>query len=210
MRSLKCLAIAVASVILICVAVIGWYFVQARAGQQKLTKDAAAGRLRTEQGDPSAQYELAYMYYQGKAVPQNYTEAFAWYLKAADQGNAKAQYDLAFMYEEGKGVRQDYTAALDWGRKAADAGYARAQYALGYSYYEGKEGGARFIGFNIYATMHYDLRHLPSCPRPLYSINSMLIGMAIASALLVWLDREVTRIQNGSDSITPEPLQQAQ
>jgi hypothetical protein len=52
--------------------------------------------------------------------------------------------------------------------------------------------GILFILFNIYAITHYDLRHLPSCPRVFYSANGLLIGTAITSAMLLWLDREKT------------------
>jgi len=38
---------------------------------------------RAEQGDASAQYDLASMYYYGKGVPQDYRKAFDWYSMAA-------------------------------------------------------------------------------------------------------------------------------
>ncbi len=70
---------------------------------------AAAYRLwkpLAEQGDADAQYNLGFMYGNGKGVPQDYREAVKWYRKAAEQGLAKAQSNLGFMYGNGKGVPQ--------------------------------------------------------------------------------------------------------
>ena len=43
-----------------------------------------------------------------------------------------------------------------------------------------------FIAFNVYSAKRYDLRHFEACPRAFYSGNGLLIGIAIASAVLVW------------------------
>jgi TPR repeat protein len=76
--------------------------------------------------------------------------------------------------------------------------------------------GVLFIGFNIYAINHYDLRHLPVCPRPFYSMNGLLIGAAITSAIALWVDaNKAPTGQNGRDGEAPatvagnqtEPLQ---
>jgi TPR repeat protein len=140
MKSVVKIAIAV-----VCLAVMSaagpfiWHFVKATAEERKFTGEAKALRQRADQGDASAQYELARLYYQGKGLPQDYKQAADWYRKAADQGNPKGQYGIGFMYYYGKGVPQDYAAALGWYRKAAEQGYAKAQYDIGYSYYEGKE-----------------------------------------------------------------------
>jgi Sel1 repeat len=410
MKSFWGIAVLLICVVLIASAAITWNLVEARTAKRKLAEDAKAHRIRAEQGDAKAQYELGGMYYQGKGVPQDYIEALRWYRKAADQGNAKGQYGVGFMYEEGKGVPQDYAqaiawyrkaagqgnekaqyglaciyhegkgvpqdpvVALDWFRKSADQDYARAQDALGYTYYLGKEVpqdyatavgwyrkaadqdyargqdglgyayshgagvpldyaeaarwyrkaakqgdeyarralesmnigfsatrkitlsvmfvfclllmvnsngsirtrqqqrttlpgllgltrvgldvygyshfgillslsavnafyfgksllggiflamlvpivwangvkivlricGILFIGFNIYALAHYDLRHLPSCPRVFYSANGLLIGTSITSAIFLWLDREKAGgSQNGNDAVASETL----
>ena len=139
MQSLSKISAIVVSTALICgAAAFSWHFLKARASARRLAQDANVCRARAENGDASAQYELAGLYYQGKGVPQDYKHAADWYRKAADQGNPKAQYGVGFMYYEGRGVQQDYAAAVDWYRKAADQGYAKAQYDIGYSYYEGK------------------------------------------------------------------------
>lgn len=139
MKSLGMIAVPIVAVALICGTAVSWHFVKTGATERKLAEDTKACRVRAEQGDANAQYDLASKYYRGKGVPQDYGEAFDWYRKAADQGNAKAQYGLARLYYQGNGVPQDYTKSIDWCRKAADQGYAKAQYALGYTYLVGKE-----------------------------------------------------------------------
>jgi hypothetical protein len=52
--------------------------------------------------------------------------------------------------------------------------------------------GTLFIALNVYAAMHYDLRHFEACPRAFYSANGLLIGIAISAALLLWLARKST------------------
>ena len=138
MKLLPKLAVPVLCLVLICAIAVAWHFIKAKATQRKLVEDAKTLRVRAEQGDAYAQYELARLYYKGKGVPQNYSDAFDWYQKAADQGNAKAQYGVGFMYDWGRGVQQDYTQAVNWSRKAADQGYANGQYVLGWNYYYGK------------------------------------------------------------------------
>ena len=64
-------------------------------------------RLRAEQGDADAQYNLGVMYANGEGVPQDDEEAARWWLLGADQGLVNAQYRLGFAYETGQGVPQD-------------------------------------------------------------------------------------------------------
>ena len=75
-----------------------------------------------ENGGSDAQYNLGYLYENGKGVPQDYAEAVRWYRLAAEQGDASAQNNLGNKYLEGKGVPQDYAEAINWYRLAADAG----------------------------------------------------------------------------------------
>ena len=67
-----------------------------------------------EQGNASAQNNLAAMYENGRGVPQDDAEAVKWYRKAADQGYTVAQNNLAFMYANGLGVPQNNVLALMW------------------------------------------------------------------------------------------------
>ena len=132
------IAVPVASLALLCATFLIWHSIGAKVAERKLLQDASTHRLRAEQGDANAQYELARLYYQGKGVAQNYSEAFNWYRKAAEQGNAKAQYGVGFMYEYGKGVPQNYAQAAYWCGKAADQGYAKAQFVVGWNYSYGE------------------------------------------------------------------------
>lgn len=126
----------------LCVAVIGgaaiWSAYKTRVNSQKLAEAAQLCRIRADQGDAKAEFELAQMYYHGKGVPQNYAEAAQWCRKAADQGDAKAEYDLAHLYLQGEGVPKDEAEALRWLHKSADQGNASAEYGLGFIYHEGR------------------------------------------------------------------------
>lgn len=64
--------------------------------------------------------------------------------------------------------------------------------------------GLLFIGFNIYAPLHYDLRRFASCPRAFYSINALLMGLAASLAALLWFERQENKgSQGGNDGIWP-------
>src|SRR5438874_13835835 len=63
--------------------------------------DVTEVRTKAEKGDAQAQFDLGFMYDEGKSVERDSTEATKWYRKAAEQGFAKAQLNLAAMYESG-------------------------------------------------------------------------------------------------------------
>ena len=83
-----------------------------------------------EQGYAEAQYNLGYMYEQGRGVAQDYTQAVDWYRKAAEQNEAAAQYSLGLMYEQGTGVPRNLTEASRWYQLAAKNGDPDAKAAL--------------------------------------------------------------------------------
>ena len=60
-------------------------------------------RARADAGEASAQFNLGWMYTEGRGVPQDDAEAIAWYRRAAEQGNADAQFNLGWMYANGRG-----------------------------------------------------------------------------------------------------------
>jgi TPR repeat protein len=62
--------------------------------------------------------------------------------------------------------------------------------------------GILFIAFNVYAITHYELRHLAASLRVFYSANGLLIGIAGASAALLWLE-QTRGNQNGNDGVAP-------
>jgi len=100
--------------------------------------DVNRDRKAAEQGDASAQFNMALRYDRGLGVIQNYAESVKWLYEAADQGLAEAQYNLGSMYYNGLGVSQDFAEAVQWFRKAAGQGLAEAQKNLGAMYGRGE------------------------------------------------------------------------
>lgn len=88
-------------------------------------------KFLAQQGNITAQYNLAYMYAKGLGINQNYEQAFKWFSSAAQRGDAESQFHLAGMYEHGLGVNQNYMRAVAWYQKAAERGVAAAQVSLG-------------------------------------------------------------------------------
>ena len=128
------ISIPVTCVVLICGAAITWQV----SKERKLADAAKVCRVRAEQGDAMAEYDLGRMYYHGQGAKQNFAVAARWFREAADQGNARAQYGLGYMYYHGQGVPQDYPEAARWYKKAADQGYAKAQTNLASMYVQGQ------------------------------------------------------------------------
>ena len=63
-----------------------------------VTEDKIAQLQReAQQGDPDAQYELAYLYENGLGVPKSETRALELYQQAADQEHPAAQDNLEAM-----------------------------------------------------------------------------------------------------------------
>jgi TPR repeat protein len=94
-------------------------------------------RPLAEQGDPTAQHHLGWLYVLGHGVPQDYEEAVRWFRKAAEQGDSDAQTNLGSLYLLGDRLPQNYTEALKWLRAAADQGHPFAQTKLGIMYEDG-------------------------------------------------------------------------
>ena len=92
------------------------------------------------QGYARAQYDLGWMYANGRGVAQNYAKAFEWYSKAAAQGDASAQTNLGSMYENGQGIARNPALANEWYLKAANNGSAMAQFNIGQHYLHGSNG----------------------------------------------------------------------
>lgn len=91
-------------------------------------------RPLAEQGHATAQYNLGWMYKNGKGVSQDDAEAVRWYRLAAEQGLASAQYNLGIIYKNGEGVLQDTLESVRWLSKAAKQGNVGAQLSLGNLY----------------------------------------------------------------------------
>jgi TPR repeat protein len=95
-------------------------------------------RQLAEQGQPNAQNNLGWMYFNGQIVTQDNKRAVYWYRKAAEQEYATAQNNLGWMYDNGKGVAKNGSHAAYWYKKAAEQGEVIAQNNLGQLYYKGE------------------------------------------------------------------------
>ena len=144
-----------------------------------------------EQGDAKAQFNLGFMYDNGKGVPENDAEAAKWYRKAAEQGDVMAQYSLGGMYFRGEGVSQNFTEAVKWFRKAAEQGDAYAQVNLGFMYGTGEGVPMNYVK----AYMWYSLSKAQGnedAAKGLYIIEKEMTPAQIAKAQELaaeWLEK---------------------
>lgn len=67
-----------------------------------------------KQGNPSAQYSLGFMFYNGDGMLPDYRQAAKWFRRAADQGDPDAQLSLGLLYAQGEGVTKDFSKAYRW------------------------------------------------------------------------------------------------
>ena len=76
--------------------------------------------------------------------------------------------------------------------------------------------GILFVGFNIFAVAHYDLRHLAPAIRLFFMGNGLVIGLSIPSAVCLWQEGKANLgDQDGSgiavpDSTTPSGKEPSQ
>ena len=114
-------------------------YAQAAAAYQKQDFATVIRLLQplAEQGDATAQHNLAVLYQDGLGVPASAEKALYWYEKAAEQGQAEAQFMAGLMYSDGIGTAQDYQKAAQWYEKAAQKGHAEAQNNLAARYATG-------------------------------------------------------------------------
>ena len=107
-------------------------YAQAAAAYQKQDFATVIRLLQplAEQGDATAQHNLAVLYQDGLGVPASAEKALYWYEKAAEQGHADAQNNLAARYATGTGVAKDLAEALKWYRAAAAQGHPTAGHTL--------------------------------------------------------------------------------
>ena len=114
----------------------------ASMGAEKLPVAIGGPALRAAAlaGDPSAAYEVASRFVEGRVVPQNSEEAARWFDLAAKKGLVPAQFRLGTLYEKGVGVKKDLAMARDLYRAAADKGHGKAMHNLAVLYAEGASG----------------------------------------------------------------------
>src|SRR2546422_194062 len=86
------------------------------------------------------QYNLAYLYKNGKGIEKNLEKAFYWCKKSAETGNNNViMNNLALFYYNGDGTEKNLEKAFYWHQKAAENGYNIAMNNLA-SLYKNGEG----------------------------------------------------------------------
>jgi TPR repeat protein len=93
--------------------------------------------LSADDGDRSAQYQLALVYETGVAGPVDAAKSILWLNRAVAKGSHRAENKLGQFYQSGFGVKVDPGAAAYWYLKAASAGYGPAQFNLALLYETG-------------------------------------------------------------------------
>ena len=83
-------------------------------------------RIRAENGDSEAQYEMGWRRAIGMGLAPNDSEALRWLRLAAKQGHRLAQNNLGARYATGDGVERDAAEAYFWFCQAAERGDRKA------------------------------------------------------------------------------------
>ncbi|UXM96588.1 sel1 repeat family protein (plasmid) [Bartonella sp. HY329] len=105
----------------------------------KTEKSRILYQKATEQGDPSAQYQLGSSYRYGFGEKKrDGAEALKWFELAANQGHIGAQRSLGMMYLLGEDIKIDTAKGLKWLERAANQNDSNSQYFLATIYEEGK------------------------------------------------------------------------
>ena len=87
-------------------------------------------RQSAEEGDLTAQRNIAHLYRWGKGVPQDLMQAAFWYYTAAKGGLDTAQYNLGVMYLRGEGVPRNEEEGIIWLERAAEQNNEKAKKKL--------------------------------------------------------------------------------
>ena len=93
-------------------------------------EDAAGLRHDVDLDNRIVQFDLGYMYHNGKGVSKDVSEAIRWYRRAAENGATAAQFNLGVIYSKGEGVAQDEEEGARWYRRAAENGNEKAKELL--------------------------------------------------------------------------------
>ncbi len=90
----------------------------------------ASLRSAAANGDPSAEFEIAARFAEGRGIAQDFKQAMVWYQRSAQRGFAPAQYRLGTLYERGIGTKSDVARAKVWYGRAAEQGNVKAMHNL--------------------------------------------------------------------------------
>jgi len=103
-------------------------------------------RAAVLRGDPTAAYEIAVRFAEGKGVAANYDEAAKWLDRAAQAGVVPAIFRLGTFYEKGLSVKKDVDIARRYYMQAAERGNAKAMHNLAVLDADGGGQGANYKG----------------------------------------------------------------
>jgi TPR repeat protein len=93
-----------------------------------------------KRGNPTAQWQLAQIYYNGtESIVANKKKGINYLQQAADNGQLMAIACLAYEYASGENLEKDLAKSLELFIKAADNGNVYAQAMVGIIYFEGDE-----------------------------------------------------------------------
>jgi TPR repeat protein len=103
-------------------------------------KSIASLKLKAEEGDAKAQYQLGVAYAKGgKAVKRDNRAAIAWLEKSALQNHIDAQLELGGLYSHMGIALRDYEKSYQWTEQAASTGnHPEAHYQLAGKYSAGQ------------------------------------------------------------------------
>jgi localization factor PodJL len=87
-------------------------------------------RAAALKGDPTAAYEVAVRFAEGRGAAANFEEAAKWYDRADKAGVIPATFRLGTFYEKGLGVKKDVDVARRYYVQAAERGNAKAMHNL--------------------------------------------------------------------------------
>jgi uncharacterized protein len=98
-------------------------------------------RLRAEQGDAVAQYNLASSCAAGKYAAKDLKAALYWFEKSASAGLPNAQTSMGWAYMSNYlELAPDYKLAMEWNLKAANQGFGEGSSNIGQLYMYDQNG----------------------------------------------------------------------
>jgi TPR repeat protein len=98
---------------------------------------AALMQQAAEAGNPTATYEMGYMFENGDGLAQDSAQSAQWYMKAAAMGDASGEAAVGQLYENGSQVDENWDTAAQWYMKSAQQGNRMGEFRLGRAYHYG-------------------------------------------------------------------------
>lgn len=91
-------------------------------GRDEFNSQVRKARRGADSGDPTAQYTMGWIYYQGAGLHRSAPDAVKWLTKSARQGHLPAARLMGDIILNGDGVQKNQPLALRWYDSAAAAG----------------------------------------------------------------------------------------